>query len=183
MEREEQTGRKNRNKKLPASAKTRRSVLQTSAASLLGLGAIGTATAESQKREFVGVAYDPQTAETFEPATAMLSRPHDSLRGRLKLGNKVIPLNFQTPKLTPNLPLGGRRANTYRPDFYGEHAKGNVPFRMSITSVENGDISGLARHPGFDDRIAFRVTEHNSKRSKKEEREQIANSVRAGGKR
>lgn len=132
-------------------------------ASALGASKIGSVAAKGQKQEFAGVAYDPQSGQEIGTASARINR-NGQLVGDLNLPDKKIPLAIGAPSDQYNYPTLKGTATRYRTNKGGKYSRDKKPLRVTVTSVEQGDLSGIVRHPGYEKKaVAFRVKPKGSR--------------------
>ena len=139
---------------------TRRRLLST-----VGIGmmspVVGKAVAKTD-RKYTGVAYDTKSRLKYGTVDAKLLRENGSLRGKLKINGKPIPIGrqegkegrkkggkhnkdkAQPPEQSRNGPKTSRQKSVFRP----ESKETTPPYLVNILSVaEDEAITGYITHP------------------------------------
>jgi hypothetical protein len=171
----------------------RRRVLK-SAGAITGISALNvgqvSASSQSANESFVGVTYDPTTRAETGVASANIARSPDNLHGVIQLnkstvgkGKIAIPLALNTPvSKAPLNQITNTNSQKYSSEFFaskgGDFRMNGRLLNLRISSIQNGDISGIVERPGhMSEDTAFLLGKVSSTGSKSMVRERLRSHI------
>jgi len=136
---------------------SRREFTKVAGLSGVGVSALAGRVSASSDKQYVGVAYDPQTHEIIGNAEGNLVEANDRINGVLKVNGDTVPLNRHGAH--SNEEVGDNRVNGNKRKYIKKMPLKNKPKKHKtahFSSIDTAGITGFIRHPDGR-KIAFAV--------------------------
>lgn len=160
-------------------------VLSTSFVGSMGIAGVAEGR-KASKTPYVGVAYDPVSKEITGDASGRIVRAAGQLRGTIEIDGTTVPLALDAPANVEPLSEHSEPVpddavlSQFSERKRGEFELAGRPLHLHISSVENGDVSGLARYPGFEGKTAFVIREKRPNQTTDETVDDVVDTLIGG---
>ena len=161
------------------SKNSRRRVLKSGAGIIFTSNLIPKIGSAKSTNRYVGVMYDPQTAEIKGQATGQINERHENLVGNIELGEMIIPLNENAVNIR-DTPDGSRSVSRFESRKRGDLLLNNRPMKLRILSPEGQDISGIVDYGIHQPKRAFRVRKASQRENEEEIIQDITDCIQEG---